>query len=310
MSAELCRHHYWNMAEGHWIWYFIYIIGREQGFFQEFTQVGAKWRFSNRRGQDRAWITCSIWEVWGKESFWTSKKIIWCYVGVKLHLQRLVVTNEMLITMFPTIDTLTNICLLIPVGTVSVEWFFSKMKIIKTKLRNHIGEASHSYFMKISTASPQNIIWWWFKQHCKCGNRKNGRLGKFLFMFHLPSLICFFSILIITKILGGVKHSEGGANTPTSTVRNPVEKNRVENVCIQSITHRFLSTRTILAPLVRLVALVSLHLYMALPGLQPSRPRLTSSYGQSIVTRTDVSSWVAPSERGNCTKLSLRRSPF
>ena len=45
-------------------------------------------------------------------------------------------TNKTLITMFPNISTLANICLSIPVGTASVERSFSQMKLIKTRLRN------------------------------------------------------------------------------------------------------------------------------------------------------------------------------
>lgn len=51
-------------------------------------------------------------------------------------------TNEMLITMFPNISTLVNVCLSIPVGTASVERSFSQMKLIKTRLRNRTGESS------------------------------------------------------------------------------------------------------------------------------------------------------------------------
>ena len=62
-------------------------------------------------------------------------------MGVQL--QELV-TNDMLKTMFPSLNTLANVCLSIPVGTASVEWSFSEMKMIKTRLRNRIGESSLS----------------------------------------------------------------------------------------------------------------------------------------------------------------------
>ena len=40
---------------------------------------------------------------------------------------------------FPSLNTLANICLTIPVATASVERSFSQMKIIKTRLCNRIG---------------------------------------------------------------------------------------------------------------------------------------------------------------------------
>ena len=58
--------------------------------------------------------------------------------------------HTMLKTMFPSLNTLANVCLSIPVGTVSVEWSFLQMKMIKTRLRNCIGETSLSYLMKIA----------------------------------------------------------------------------------------------------------------------------------------------------------------
>ena len=49
-------------------------------------------------------------------------------------------TNEMLITMFPNISTLANVCLSIPIGTASV----------KTRLRNQIRQSSLSYLTNIA----------------------------------------------------------------------------------------------------------------------------------------------------------------
>jgi len=42
-------------------------------------------------------------------------------------------TNE---TMFPNLRTLANVCMPLPVGTASVERSFSKMKMIKIRLRS------------------------------------------------------------------------------------------------------------------------------------------------------------------------------
>ena len=40
--------------------------------------------------------------------------------------------NDMLVTMFPNLSALSNVCLSIPVATASVERSFSQMKLIKT----------------------------------------------------------------------------------------------------------------------------------------------------------------------------------
>ena len=50
------------------------------------------------------------------------------------------VTTDMLKIMFPNLNNLANICMTIPVGTASVEQSFSQMKMIKTGLRNRLGE--------------------------------------------------------------------------------------------------------------------------------------------------------------------------
>ena len=66
-------------------------------------------------------------------------------------------TNDMLKTMFPNLHTLANVCMTLPVGTASVERSFSQMKMIKTRLRNRLGEKSLSYLMKIAIESPQKL---------------------------------------------------------------------------------------------------------------------------------------------------------
>lgn len=67
------------------------------------------------------------------------------------------VTTEMLKTMFPNLNMLANVCMTIPVGTASVERSFSQMKMIKTHLRNRLGEKSLSYLMKIGIESPKKL---------------------------------------------------------------------------------------------------------------------------------------------------------
>ena len=66
-------------------------------------------------------------------------------------------TNSMMQTMFPNLSILANVCLTIPVGTASVERSFSHMKMIKSRLRNRLGEAKLSYLMKITLESPEAL---------------------------------------------------------------------------------------------------------------------------------------------------------
>ena len=66
------------------------------------------------------------------------------------------VTNETL-SMFPNLNTLASVCLTIPVRTAFVEQSFSQMKMIKTRLRNRLGEKSISHLMKIVTESPKKL---------------------------------------------------------------------------------------------------------------------------------------------------------
>ena len=51
-----------------------------------------------------------------------------------------------------------KICLTIPIGTASVERSFSQMKMIKTRLRNRLGEKSLSHLMKIAIESPRSYL--------------------------------------------------------------------------------------------------------------------------------------------------------
>ena len=56
---------------------------------------------------------------------------------ISLQLKHLII-DDMLITMFPSLHKLATICVAIPVSTASVERSFSKMKLIKTCLRNSL----------------------------------------------------------------------------------------------------------------------------------------------------------------------------
>ena len=68
------------------------------------------------------------------------------------------VTNEMLITMFPNLSKIASICLIIPVSTASVERSFSEMKLIKTRLRKSLSEGRLSQLMRIGIEAPEKLI--------------------------------------------------------------------------------------------------------------------------------------------------------
>lgn len=66
-------------------------------------------------------------------------------------------TSDMLQIMCPGLSTLAKICMTIPVKTASVERSFSQMKMIKTCLRNRLGEDNLSNLMKIAIESPESL---------------------------------------------------------------------------------------------------------------------------------------------------------
>jgi len=82
-------------------------------------------------------------------------------------------TIEMLKPMFPNLHTLANVCMSLPVGTASVERSFSKMKMIKTRLRNKLSEKS---LMKISIESPQKLTDEDLEMMIEIWNRKARRI--------------------------------------------------------------------------------------------------------------------------------------
>ena len=95
---------------------------------------------------------------------------------MKLQLKELV-TNVMLVSMFPNLNALANICLAIPVSTASVERSFSQMKMIKTRLRSRIGASSLSHLMKIAIESPEKLSDDDLEQIIKVWNRKPRRIA-------------------------------------------------------------------------------------------------------------------------------------
>jgi hypothetical protein len=85
-------------------------------------------------------------------------------------------TNSMLQTMCPSLSALAKVCLTIPVGTASVERSFSQMKMIKTRLRNRLGEANLSHLMKIAIESPQTLSDEELEQIVDIWSRKSRRI--------------------------------------------------------------------------------------------------------------------------------------
>ena len=65
------------------------------------------------------------------------------------------VSNDMLKAMFPNLNKIASIGLMIPVSTASVERSFSQMKMIKTRLHNSLGDCSLSHLMRIAIEAPE-----------------------------------------------------------------------------------------------------------------------------------------------------------
>ena len=65
-------------------------------------------------------------------------------------------TNSMLVEMFPHLSDLAKVSFSIPVGTALVEQSISRMKIIKTKLRNCLGEQNLAHLI-IEIETPEKL---------------------------------------------------------------------------------------------------------------------------------------------------------
>ena len=77
--------------------------------------------------------------------------------NLKTQLQELA-TKDTLIALLLNLHKLACCCLSLPICTASVERSFSQMKLIKTRLRNRLGELSLSHLMKIAIESPETLF--------------------------------------------------------------------------------------------------------------------------------------------------------
>ena len=66
-------------------------------------------------------------------------------------------TNSMLVEMFPHLSDLAKVSLSIPVGQHQWSEVFSRMKMIKTKLRNRLGKQNLAHLMRIAIETPEKL---------------------------------------------------------------------------------------------------------------------------------------------------------
>ena len=66
-------------------------------------------------------------------------------------------TNDLLIALFPNLHKLATICLSIPISTASAKQSFSDMKLIKNHLHNRLTELSLSNLIKIVIESLEKL---------------------------------------------------------------------------------------------------------------------------------------------------------
>ena len=85
--------------------------------------------------------------------------------------------NDTIIALLPNLHKLAVIFLSLPVATASVERSFSQMKMIKTRLRNRIGELSLSNLMKIVIESPDTLSDNDVEEIVSVWSRKNRRIA-------------------------------------------------------------------------------------------------------------------------------------
>ena len=70
-----------------------------------------------------------------------------------MNLLKELATSSMLVEMFPHLSDLAKVSLSIPVGTRS----FSQMKMVKTRLRNRLGEQNLAHLMRIAIETSEKL---------------------------------------------------------------------------------------------------------------------------------------------------------
>ena len=96
--------------------------------------------------------------------------------STELQLKELI-TNDMLVAMFPNLHKIAFVGLSLPVSTASVERSFSQMKLIKTHLRNSLSAGNLSHLMKIAIESPNQLAEADLEQIVSIWNRKPRRVA-------------------------------------------------------------------------------------------------------------------------------------
>ena len=81
-------------------------------------------------------------------------------------------TNDMLIALFPNLHKLATICLSIPITTASVQPSLSDMELIINRHRNRLTELSLSNLMKIVIGSPEKLTDSYLEEIVDIWNRK------------------------------------------------------------------------------------------------------------------------------------------
>ena len=66
-------------------------------------------------------------------------------------------TNNTLVAGFPTLARLATIAMILPVSTATVERSFSNMKLIKTRLRNRLGDETLDQAMRVSVEGKSKL---------------------------------------------------------------------------------------------------------------------------------------------------------
>ena len=138
-------------------------------------------------------------------------------------------TNDTITALLPNLHKLAVIFLSLPVATASVERSFSQMKMIKTRLRNRIGELSLSNLMKIAIESPdtlsdsdlEEIVYGVGKTEELLSKKLMGRglrnnFISIVYAFYIINQNSYITVCAYWKdVKGGTTSFQGGASAPS-----------------------------------------------------------------------------------------------